>query len=186
MILHGTYWSKLWQPVIGLMGSRGLRPIAVDFPGCGRSAGELALERATVPELTNWAARFLRAMEVSGAMGGGGHIIGSPIAQHLLVTGKISVLQPALVNSVLYDTWPVPSVAHFRDPAIAAATSTAEVLTARPTSQREIEDYLDPWNDPRVARSWLALSGAADNRYTLELLTGLRLSGAPHTPAMGA
>jgi hypothetical protein len=105
------------------------------------------------------------------------------------MTGKISVSHLALVNSVLYDSWPVPSVARFRDLAIAEATSTAEVLTARmeslitalarPTSQQEIEDHLDPWNDPRVARSWLALAGAADNRYTLELLTGLRLSDAP-------
>jgi len=29
------------------------------------------------------------------------------------------------------------------------------------------QDYLDPWTDPRVARSWLALAPVADNRYTL-------------------
>jgi pimeloyl-ACP methyl ester carboxylesterase len=31
-------------------------------------------------------------------------------------------------------------------------------------------EYLDPWTDPRVARSWLALTGAAENRYTQEML----------------
>ena len=38
---------------------------------------------------------------------------------------------------------------------------------------------IEPWTDPRVARSWLALAGAADNRYTLELLPRLRESTTP-------
>ena len=50
---------------------------------------------------------------------------------------------------------------------------------ARPASEAEIAEYLEPWTDPRVARSWLALAGAADNRYTLELLPRLRKSTTP-------
>ena len=50
---------------------------------------------------------------------------------------------------------------------------------ARPASEALIAEYLKPWTDPRVARSWLALAGAADNRYTLELLPGLRESTMP-------
>ena len=89
----------------------------------------------------------------------------------------------------MYDSWPVPGVARFRDPAVAAATSTEQVLAARrqsvmkalarPASEAEIAEYLEPWTDPRVARSWLALAGAADNRYTLELLPRLRESTTP-------
>jgi hypothetical protein len=37
----------------------------------------------------------------------------------------------ALVNAVMYDSWPVPWVARFRDPAVAATTSTEDVLAAR-------------------------------------------------------
>jgi pimeloyl-ACP methyl ester carboxylesterase len=89
----------------------------------------------------------------------------------------------------MYDSWPVPGVARFRDPAVAAATSTEDVLAARrqsvikalarSASETEITEYLEPWTDPRVARSWLALAGAADNRYTVELLSGLRQSSTP-------
>jgi hypothetical protein len=33
--------------------------------------------------------------------------------------------------------------------------------------------------DPRVARSWLALAGAADHRYTIEMLPALLQSKTP-------
>jgi pimeloyl-ACP methyl ester carboxylesterase len=32
LLLHGTYWSRVWQPVLGLLAARGLRPVAVDLP----------------------------------------------------------------------------------------------------------------------------------------------------------
>jgi pimeloyl-ACP methyl ester carboxylesterase len=49
----------------------------------------------------------------------------------------------------------------------------------RPASEAEILEYLDPWTDPRVARSWLALAGAADNRYTQEMIPALLQSRTP-------
>jgi pimeloyl-ACP methyl ester carboxylesterase len=89
----------------------------------------------------------------------------------------------------MFDSWPVPGVARFRDPAVVAATTTDDVLTARRKSvltalarqatESEVEEYLEPWRDPRVARSWLALAGAADSRYTMDLLPRLRASQTP-------
>ena len=85
-----------------------------------------------------------------------------------------------MVNGIMYDSWRVPGVARFRDPAVAAVTTSDHVLAARrvsvvkalgrPASEAEIAEYLDAWTDPRVARSWLALAGAAENRYTQEML----------------
>jgi phosphoglycerate dehydrogenase-like enzyme len=95
----------------------------------------------------------------------------------------------AVVNGIMYDSWPVPGVARFRDPAVAAATTRDDVLAARrvsvvkalgrPASEAEISEYLDPWTNPRVARSWLALAGAADHRYTMEMLPALLQSKTP-------
>ena len=62
---------------------------------------------------------------------------------------------------------------------MAARRQSVVKALARPASEAEIAEYLEPWTDPRVARSWLALAGAADNRYTLELLSGLRKSMTP-------
>jgi hypothetical protein len=53
-----------------------------------------------------------------------------------------------------------------------------KALTCR-ASEAKIAQYLEPWTDPRVTRSWLALAGAADNRDTLELLPKLRQSKTP-------
>jgi pimeloyl-ACP methyl ester carboxylesterase len=111
------------------------------------------------------------------------------VAQYLLVSRVVDVPRLALVNAVMYDSWPVPGVAHFRDPAVAAATFTEDIVAARrqsvikalarPASEAEIAEYIEPWTDARVARSWLALAGAADSRYTLELLPALRKSTTP-------
>lgn len=189
LLLHGTYWSRVWQPVMDDIAAAGLHPVAVDFPGFGRSGGELTIAQASIPQLAAWIVRFLAAMGHNGPVMVAGHDIGGGVAQHLLISSALKVPRLALVNAVMYDSWPVPGVARFRDPAVAAATTTDDVLAARrqsvikalarPASEAEIAEYLEPWTDPRVARSWLALAGAADNRYTLELMPGLRKSTAP-------
>ncbi|MFD0477375.1 hypothetical protein ACFQ0B_61155 [Nonomuraea thailandensis] len=118
-----------------------------------------------------------------------GHDIGGGIAQHLLAGGVAKVRGLALVNAVTYDSWPVPAVARYRDPAVVAGTTVEDLLAARrqavtaalarPASEQEVAGYLDPWNDPRVCRSWMALAAAADGRYTLDLVPALRADETP-------
>lgn len=91
-------------------------PVAVDLPGLGRSGGELTLETGTVPALADWVARFAYALKLSGPVAVAGHDIGGAVAQHLLVHDRLEVSRLALVNSVTYGSWPVSSVARFRDP----------------------------------------------------------------------
>ena len=189
LLLHGTYWSRVWQPVLEDIAAADLCPVAVDFPGLGRSGGELTVAQASIPKLAWWLIRFLETMSNDGPVMVAGHDIGGGVAQHLLARGTIEVSHLALVNAVMYDSWPVPGVARFRDPKVAAATSTEDVVAARrqslvkalarPASELEVTEYLEPWTDPRVARSWLALAGAANNRYTMGLLPDLRKSTIP-------
>jgi pimeloyl-ACP methyl ester carboxylesterase len=189
LLLHGTYWSRVWQPVLEDLAAAGLRPIAVDLPGLGRSAGELDVDHASVPALAAWVVRFAQALGISGPVYLAGHDIGGGIAQQLLVDGQLEVSRLALVNGVMLDSWPAPAVARYGDPAVAAATTPADILAARrisviaalarPASEEEIAEYLNPWTDPRVARSWLSLARAADARYTLDLVPALRASAVP-------
>lgn len=189
LLLHGTYWSRVWLPVMGDLAAEGLRPVAVDLPGFGRSAGELTLRTATLPELAAWVTRFARALGVAEPVSVAGHDVGGGIAQRLLVSDSIDVGAFALVNGVSYDSWPVPKVARFRDPDIVAATSAHDLVEirreavitalARPATDAEVTEYLEPLTEERVARSWMALAGAADKRYTLELLPALRASVTP-------
>jgi len=189
LLLHGTYWSRVWQPVIDQLATRGLQPIAVDLPGCGRSDGELDLHSATVPALAAWVERFLQAIDAPEPINLAGHDIGGAIAQHLTARPTRTIARLALVNSVSYDSWPVPGVARFRDPDVVAAITTDDLLTmratalttaiARPLNDDEREDYLSPWTDLRVGRSWMAIAAAADSRYTQQLMPDLRANPIP-------
>ncbi|MEU3729725.1 alpha/beta hydrolase [Streptomyces sp. NPDC033538] len=185
LLLHGTYWSRVWLPVLDHLAAAGLRPLAVDLPGLGRSGGELTLEAATVPALAAWVTRFASAAGLSGPVAVAGHDIGGAIAQHLLVHDRLEVSRLALVNSVLYDSWPAPHVARFQDP----GTTADDVLDARrqavtrslagAATEQRVAEYVDPWTDARVRRSWMALAGAAHHRYTLELIPALQCSTTP-------
>ncbi|MER7717675.1 alpha/beta hydrolase [Streptomyces flaveolus] len=184
LMLHGTYWSRVWLPVLEHLAGAGLRPLAVDLPGLGRSGGQLTRETATVPALADWATRFASALNLSGPLALAGHDIGGAIAQHLLAHSLLDVSRFALVNSVLYDSWPAPHVAQFRDAdtregVLAARRQAIARALAGVVTESLIADYADPWTDERVRRSWVALAGAADNRYTLDLVPALRRSIVP-------
>lgn len=186
LLLHGTFWSRVWAPVLPALGARA-RCVALDLPGFGASGGELDVDSATVPAL---ARTVLRAADALGLdeFDLAGHDIGGGIAQHVAATsGRVGKL--VLMNSVLFDSWPVPAVERFRDPQVRAATTPEKLLEARVVSTRgsvlreltdeELDDYLSPWHDPARVRSWTALAAAADPKYTMELVPALQQAALP-------
>ena len=108
LLLHGTYWSRVWRPVLDEIATAGVRPVAVDFPGFGRSGGELTVAEASIPRLAAWLVRFLHAMGNDGPVMVAGHDIGGGVAQHLLISRVVDVPRLALVNAVMFDSWPRP------------------------------------------------------------------------------
>jgi len=180
LLLHGTYWSRVWAPILPAVAKHGVRAVAVDFPGAGRSGGRLTLETATVPALATWVERFADALGAGDELLVAGHDIGGAVTQHLAAHGRRTVPRFALVNSVTYDSWPVDGVKRFRDPEVAAAVTVEELVEwrkralyvafGRMSEERELADYLSPWHDPEKAQSWLALAGAADSKYTNQLV----------------
>ena len=186
LLLHGTFWSRVWQPVLAALGTQH-RCAALDLPGFGRSDGELDVEQATVPAL---AAVVARAADVLGwqRFDVAAHDIGGGIAQHLAATsGRVDRM--VLMNAVMLDSWPVPAVERFRDPEVRAATTAADLVEARRGSTRkavarelsdaEVEDYVSPWHDEARARSWTAMAAAADARFTLDLVPALIDAAVP-------
>lgn len=181
LLLHGTFWSRVWQPVLPALGAHH-RAIALDLPGSGLSEGELDEDRASVPAL---AATVLRAADALGLerFDLGAHDIGGGVAQHLVVHGDDRVRRLVLMNAVVLDSWPVPAVARFKDPQARAAATVASTLdgrrrsmaqaVGRELSPEEVEDYVQPWLSEARVRSWSAMAAAADPRYTLDLVPGL-------------
>ncbi|WP_217630842.1 alpha/beta fold hydrolase [Modestobacter sp. DSM 44400] len=181
VLLHGTFWSRVWQPVLDELGKT-RHCIALDLPGFGRSGGELDLAAATAPALAGTvlgAADALGVQEFDLAA----HDIGGAIAQHLVVHQPARVRSLVMMNAVLLDSWPVPAVERFRDAAVRSTTTVDDLLAARRQSTRaavgrqlsdaEVEDYVSPWHDEVRVRSWTAMAAAADARFTLDLVPGL-------------
>ncbi|WP_458781187.1 alpha/beta fold hydrolase [Arthrobacter sp. D3-16] len=186
VLLHGTFWSRVWQPVLPLLAAD-THCFALDFPGFGHSAGELDVADATVPALAQGVLDTADALGLD-TFAVAAHDIGGGVAQHLAAySGRVTRL--VLVNAVMFDSWPVPAVERFRDPAVRAATGTEELLAARTKTMQltverhlsgeEIDEYVFPWRDPARARSWMAMAGAADSRYTLDLLPALKAAAVP-------
>ncbi len=188
LLVHGTFWSRVWEPVMADIAGAGYEAYALDFPGFGKSGGRLSRTDASVPALARCAQRFLDAVGVTGPMTVGGHDIGGAVAQHLAAFDP-SVRRLVLMNSVLYDSWPVPAVERFRDPSVAAAITVDELLqaraqslargVARPLSDAEREAWLAPWHAEDRVRSWTAMAGAANARYTLGVLDRVRERALP-------
>lgn len=188
LLLHGTFWSRVWEPVLPALAATGHEVLAVDFPGFGFSEGQLDRDSAAVPALAAWSMRFLDAVGVAGVFSVGGHDIGGAVAQHL-AAAEPGVDRLALMNSVLYDSWPVPAVARFRDPEAVRAITADELLDARrqslekaiarPLGGDERDAWLEPWRAQARVRSWAAMAAAADSRYTLELVDKLTERSLP-------
>lgn len=186
VLLHGTFWSRVWQPVLPALAGQ-LHCLALDFPGFGHSEGELEVAEASVPAL----ARIV--LDTADALGldtfaVAAHDIGGGVAQHLAAhSGRVTRM--VLINAVMFDSWPVPAVARFRDPAVRAATNPLDLLAARTKTMQlaverhltteEIDDYVLPWRSPARTRSWMAMAAAADSRCTLELLPALKAAAVP-------
>ncbi|TQJ33671.1 alpha/beta fold hydrolase [Arthrobacter sp. SLBN-122] len=186
ILLHGTFWSRVWQPVLPALAAQS-RCYALDFPGFGRSGGELDVEQATVPALAQTVLQAADALGIA-QFDVAAHDIGGGVAQQLAATsGRIRKM--VLMNAVMFDSWPVPAVERFRDPEVRRNTTEEDLLAARRKSTQacalrtftedELEDYLSPWQSPARARSWMAMAAAADARFTLDLVPALKEAAIP-------
>ena len=187
LLLHGTFWSRVWRPVMPRI-AQSNEVFALDYPGFGRSGGRLAPEEAAVPALASLVGRAADVLELE-EFSVAGHDIGGAVAQHVAVSYRGRVERLALVNSVLYDSWPVPAVSRFRNPELARGIPPEGLVDARRESMRkavvrrlsrsEEEEYLYPWRTEDGTRSWTAMAAAADARYTQDLVGPLRELGLP-------
>lgn len=175
LLLHGTFWSRVWLPVIPKL-AESHEVFALDYPGFGRSAGRLEGEEAAVPALAEFVLRAVDALRIGGPFALAGRDTGGAVAQHVAVSAEDRVSKLALVNSVLYDSWPVPALSRFRDDPEYARNITSDELveqrrealrkaTTRELSEAEKEEYLSPRRTEDGTRSWTAMAEAADVLY---------------------
>ena len=106
LLLHGTFWSRVWQPILPALEAVA-DVVAPDYPGFGRSDGELDVPSASVPALAELTRRLVDVLGWS-RYSVFGHDIGGGMAQHLAVhdarTGEVHLVRDRIVVKPLYWT----------------------------------------------------------------------------------
>lgn len=156
VLIHGIPTSGLlWRDVAPRLaaGARA-RVLAVDLLGYGRSEAPAGLPLGIVPQ-SGYVLELLDALSI-GAATVVGHDIGGGVAQLLATRHPGRVRRLGLVNSVCYDSWPIPEMK-----AIQATAPLVERMPAGLTTEglklgllrgfvhRERgDDFLDAWLEP--------------------------------------
>ena len=79
LLLHGTFWGRVWLPVIPKL-AESHEVFALDYPGFGRSEGRPDTEEATAPALAGLVLRVADALDIEGPFAVAGHDIGGAVA----------------------------------------------------------------------------------------------------------
>lgn len=202
--VHGTpTHGFLWRKVLRLLADDDVHAVAYDLLGLGDTIVS-PYEDFTAPMqaeiLLDWLDKW-RLDDVVLV----GHEIGGAVAQQVVANHPERVRALVLVNSVCYDNWPHPLVAQAMRLARAPGLDTVayalnlhrRIAHARIGFLRAVHDkacmppdvvdeYLRPIDTVEGRERARRFLLAADNRYTLECVPGLRRFDAPTAVVWGA
>ncbi|HYT78180.1 MAG TPA: alpha/beta fold hydrolase [Actinomycetota bacterium] len=115
LLIHGMPTSSyLWRRVLPLLAPR-FRVFAPDLMGFGDSDKPEDADLSIVAQ-----AQYLRVLMDTVAWDSGvvvGHDIGGGIAQLISINDPITVSRLVLIDTIAYDSWPVPEIKRLKDPA---------------------------------------------------------------------
>lgn len=202
--LHGTpTHSFLWRKVLRLLGGDDVHCIAYDLMGLGDTVVS-PYEDFTAPMqaeiLLDWLDKWsLESVVLVG------HEVGGAVAQQIVANHPERVRGLVLVDTVCYDNWPHPLVAQAMRLARTPGLDTVayalglprRIAHARIGFLRAVHDkacmspdivdaYLRPIEAVEGRERARRFLLAADNRYTLECVPGLRKFDAPTAIVWGA
>jgi pimeloyl-ACP methyl ester carboxylesterase len=125
VLIHGIpTFSYLWRNVAPALTMAGLRTIAVDLLGYGRSDKPTGVDLGIAAQ-----ARMLAtALRLLNCRGGTiiGHDIGGGVAQLLAIDHPDLVHRLVLVDTIAYDSFPEPGIARLKEPAWDAILGAAD------------------------------------------------------------
>lgn len=144
LLIHGMPTSVfLWRNVIPLL-AQDFTVCALDLLGYGDS-DKPAKADLSVPAQAEYLAEFMMKVGLTHATIVG-HDIGGGVAQLLAVDRPELVRRLILIDTVAYDSWPVPEIERFKDPAYDPKTvdlrESFKVLLLRGIFHKERADAL--------------------------------------------
>lgn len=186
VLLHGMpSWGYLWHRLVPVL-ERSRRVIVPDLPGFGFSDRSDRFDRSIARQAQRLAA-FLQALGIERA-DLVGHDIGGAIALRLALLQPQRVGRLGLVDTVCYDSWPIPELLALADPANARRLSliaTQKLLRRElergfaSVDEEIVEGLLAPFSTELGQLALIRAASALDTNLTMELvplLPGLEAS----------
>jgi len=177
LLLHGTVTSAyLWRHVIPLL-APDFAVYAVDLLGYGDSSKPLKADLSVRAQAEYVAAVMMKLglTHVTAV----GHDIGGGVVQLLALNRPELVRRLVLVDSVAYDSWPVPEIDRLKDPAWDQIMETLDLRKGfRKALQRGmfhqervtdslVAEYIHPFDGLEGRRAYLRCARALNNRDIL-------------------
>ena len=170
LLIHGMPTSSyLWRRVLPLLAPR-FRVFAPDLMGFGDSDKPEDADLSIVAQ-----AQYLRVLMDTVGWDSGvvvGHDIGGGIAQLMSINDPIRVSRLVLIDTIAYDSWPVPEIERLKDPAwdeiiksLDLTKGFRKALEQGMYHRERVDDelvshYVEPFRDPEGRLAYLRCARA--------------------------
>ncbi len=180
LLIHGMPTSSyLWRHVMPLLDPR-FRVLAVDLAGFGDSDKPKDADLSIVAQ-----AQYLRVLMDAVRWQSGvvvGHDIGGGIAQLIAINEPTRVSKLVLIDTIAYDSWPVPEIERLKDPAwdeiikrLDLTEGFRKALEQGMYHRERVDDelvsrYLDPFRDLEGRLAYLRCARALRTEDLLSVM----------------
>lgn len=196
LLIHGIpVWGYLWKDCIEML-SQQFRLIIPDLVGYGYSDQRDCFDRS-IKVQSHILSELVEQLGVDNLLVAG-HDIGGAVAQRFVVDHTAWVRKWALIDSVLYDSWPADPMVRLGNPKLHYRTQSDELAQKfierlpdgfyhREKATRELlEGWMAPYATEEGKLSLIRNAAALNTNHTMELLDDLQKLTLPLLLLWGA
>ena len=196
LLIHGIpVWGYLWKDCIAML-SQHFQLIIPDLVGYGYSDQRDCFDRS-IKVQSRLISKLLDFLGIESLFVAG-HDIGGAVAQRFVVDHVAQVRKWALIDSVLYDSWPADPMVRLGNPKLHYRTHGDELAQKfierlpdgfyhrERASQELLEGWMAPYATEAGKLSLIRNAAALNTNHTMELLDDLRRLTIPLLLLWGA
>ena len=196
LLIHGIpVWGYLWKDCVEML-SQHFRLIIPDLVGYGYSDQRDCFDRS-IEVQSHIIAKLLEYLDVEDLFVAG-HDIGGAVAQRFVVDHAAIVQKWALIDSVLYDSWPADPMVRLGNPKLHYRTHGDELAQKfierlpdgfyhrEKASKELLEGWMAPYATEVGKLSLIRNAAALNTNHTMELIGNLKALTLPLLLLWGA
>jgi len=196
LLIHGIpVWGYLWKDCLELL-SQHFQLIIPDLVGYGYSDQRDCFDRS-IKVQSQIIAKLLKFLKI-GNLFVAGHDIGGAVAQRFVVDNSAKVRKWALIDSVLYDSWPAEPMVKLGNPKLHYRTHGDELAQKfierlpddfyhrEKASKEMLAGWMAPYATEEGKLSLIRNAAALNTNHTMELMEDLKQLALPLLLLWGA